>query len=471
MTARSMSLRLRLLLLILTPLLLVSVLLGWWRFTVAQSTAEDLFDRGLLAAALAISRDVAISEGDALSPRTRALISDAGGGEVFYHVTGPGGIYVTGYAYPPSSRVSAGGDGPHYMIAEYRDEPVRVLRMSETTTIGNLTGKTVVTAWQRIREREAFANALARRAAALILALMATLAVVVWFGVQMGLRPLNSLHDAIQQRSPDDLHRIRRAVPAEVSGIVKTLNRLLGEVDHSIKAHQAFISDAAHQLRNPAAALLSLAETLPDVRDPGERARREQELIGAARKSARLAEQLLSLERLRYGRQLGNDSFDLNEIAETLCADLGAKVLSRDLDFGFERTGGALPVRGDAVLLGEAITNLIENAMQHGGPMLTGISVRTARSETDARIQVRDDGRGLSPGDSETVFRRFGQLTPGDGTGLGLSIVSEVARMHGGTVRIEPSDRGAHLTLSLPLSRLAGPGDQATPDRGPAQVN
>lgn len=451
MTSRSMSLRTRLFLVILTPLLLVSILLGFWRFAVAQSTAEELFDRGLLAAALAISRDVAISEGDALSPRTHALISDAGGGDVFYHVTGPGGIYVTGYAYPPSSRMPVEGDGPHYMIAEYRGEPVRVLRMSETTTIGTMTGKTVVTAWQRIREREAFAQVLALRAAALILALMATLAVVVWFGVQIGLRPLNNLHDAIQQRSPDDLQRIQRPVPTEVSGIVKTLNRLLGEVDHSIKAHQAFISDAAHQLRNPAAALLSLAETLPDVRDAAQKAQREQELIAAARKSARLAEQLLSLERLRYGRQLNDETFDIGDVAETLCSDMGSEVLSRDLGFEFDRYPRPLPVRGDALLVSEAIRNLIENAMQHGGPGLSEISIRSTCADKQAIIEVSDDGCGLLPGDSETAFRRFGQLAPGEGTGLGLSIVSEVSKLHGGEVRIEPSDRGARLTLRLPL--------------------
>ena len=105
----SMSLRSRLFMLILPPLLLLSIVLGFWRFEVAQRTSETLFDRSLLAAALAISRDVAISGGDALSPSTRDFVSDAGGGELFYHVTGPGGIYITGYAYPPVSGGRTGG--------------------------------------------------------------------------------------------------------------------------------------------------------------------------------------------------------------------------------------------------------------------------------------------------------------------------------------------------------------------------
>lgn len=451
MTAPAMSLRLRLFLTILSPLLLVSILLGIWRFHAAQATAEALFDRGLLAAALAISRDVVISEGDALSPRTRRLISDAGGGEVFYHVTGPGGIYVTGYAYPPSQNDEVRGEDPLYTVADYRGEQVRVLRMSETTTIDNLTGDTVVTVWQRLSDRAAFASVIARRAAGLIAALMATLAVVVWFGVDFGLRPLRGLQDAIEQRTPDDLSRIRRPVPSEVSGIVTTLNELLGQVDHSIQAHQAFISDAAHQLRNPASAILSLAETLPDVTDPQERRLREQELIAAALKSARLANQLLSLERLRYGAAEKSDPFDLNDLAEEVGAEMAPGILDRDITVSFDRCDKPLPVAGDRLLLGEAIRNLIDNALRHGGPGLSEILVRTERSGGRAVLSVWDNGRGLAPEEAETAFRRFGQVEPGEGSGLGLSFVKAAAALHDGDASIDAVATGAQLSLHIPL--------------------
>ncbi len=452
MTRTALSLRARLFLMILAPLILVAILLGFWRIETARATAEDLFDRGLLAAALAISRDVAISEGDALSPRTRGLISDAGGGELFYHVTGPGGIYVTGYAYPPRQSEPRAGDGPHYFRALYRGEAVRVLRMSETTTIGNLTGETVVTAWQRISDRNAFAAALARRAVALMAALIATLAIVVWFGVQFGLRPLRDLQDAIEQRSPDDLSRIRRPVPAEVTGIVATLNRLLGQVDHSIQTHQAFISDAAHQLRNPAGAILSLAETLPDVTDPEARRQREQELISASRKSARLAGQLLHLERLHYGNTATPEPFDLNAVVEEVSADLAPAVLGQDIAFSFDRSPEPLPVCGDATLIGEAVRNLIDNALRHGGPGLGRIAIRTLRQEDRALVEVTDDGHGLSPDNSEIAFRRFGQVEPGEGSGLGLSIVQSVATLHDGEVEVGDVPNGALLRLRLPLT-------------------
>ncbi|WP_417473932.1 sensor histidine kinase N-terminal domain-containing protein [Leisingera sp.] len=440
----------RLFLLILPPLFLVSIVLGIWRFEVAQRTSEDLFDRSLLAAALAISRDVAISEGDALSPQTRRLVSNAGGGEIFYHVTGPGGIYVTGYAYPPRAETPTSPEEPQFFVADYRGEPVRVMRMSETTTIGNLTGETAVTVWQRVADRDAFAAALALRAAALMAGLMLALALVVWFGVQIGLRPLNDLQDAIRRRSPDDLGQIRRPVPKEVIGIVATLNRLFAQVRSSFEAHQAFISDAAHQLRNPASALLSLAETLPEARDPARRQAHEQALIAAARKSARLANQLLSLERLRYEGVRSVKRFDLTALAAQVCRDQGPAVLSRDIDFEFFPSPNPLMVSGDAVLVGEAITNLIENAVTHGGLDMTKITVRTLREGPDAVLLVQDNGAGIPDNQADTAFRRFGQLRSGEGSGLGLSIVQDVMQRHNGSVELLPVSLGTTVRLSFP---------------------
>lgn len=451
MTPNSMSLRLRLFLVILTPLILVSVALGVWRFKVAQNTSEELFDRSLLAAALAISRDVAISEGDALSPRTRSLISDAGGGEVFYHVTGPAGIYVTGYAYPPVTPSESATDLPQYFVSSYRDENVRVLRMVEATTIGNLSGNIIVTVWQRVSEREAFAAGLAQKAAALIVALMVTLALVVWFGVQLGLRPLRDLQNAIEIRSPEDLSPIRRSVPAEVSGIVSTLNRLLSQVRQSIEAHQAFISDAAHQLRNPASAILSLAETLPDIHETTTRRAQEQNLEKEAKKLTRLTEQLLSLERLRYDSASNMCKIDLNVVSEQKCSELGSKILMCNLDFEFFAAPQPLWCYGDPTLIGEALTNLLENSIQHGGENLTKISVRLTRLGNFAKLTVEDDGIGIPKDQIEVAFRRFGQLRAGSGSGLGLAFVDEVMKRHKGNVTVSSEGVGAKIALEFPL--------------------
>ena len=93
---RTLSLRARLTAIILTPLVIIAVAISAWALADAQARADDRFNRGLLSAALAVSRDIAVSEGDALSPETNDLLRDSFGGEVFYHVFAPDGVFVTG---------------------------------------------------------------------------------------------------------------------------------------------------------------------------------------------------------------------------------------------------------------------------------------------------------------------------------------------------------------------------------------
>jgi len=449
------SLRQRLFVVILLPLVLMAILLGYWRYTVALDTADQLYDRSLLAAALAISRDVSKSEGDALTPWTRDLIKDAAGEDVFYHMSGPAGAYLTGYAYPPIApkSVAVKRDLPVFFESTYRGEAVRVLQLTEHSSTEFLAGDTTVTVWQPISVRNQFARQLAFRALALISALLATLSVVVWFGVQVGLRPLTDLQQAIAIRSADDLSTIKRAIPVEAHGIVATLNRLFGQVVTSLNAHQVFISDAAHQLRNPAAAVLSMAEAVRDAGSDDERDRRVQEMISAAKASSRVADQLLSLDRLRQGKWSDKRStFDLSDLTRQVCADLAANILSTGVDFDFFVEDEQLPVFADRVIVSEALKNLVDNAQKHSGPGLTKIEVETTRQGDYACVTVSDDGVGLKPADEAKAFSRFGQIEPSTGSGLGLAIVHSVAESHAGSLKINAVERGASISLCLPVT-------------------
>ncbi|MEO0912510.1 MAG: sensor histidine kinase N-terminal domain-containing protein, partial [Pseudomonadota bacterium] len=265
---RAQSLRARLIAIILTPLMLLGLGAALWQFNAATERAEEIFDRGLLSTALAISRDVAASDGDALSPKTRALINDTSGGEVFYHVYAPDGVFVIGYATPPVSSAPAEGDAPVYYNGRYLGRDVRVLRFRDAATVGGLSGVFTVTVWQDIRVRTAFVRDSVTRSFSVIAGLLAAVAIVVWFGVGRGLRPLLDLEDAIARRTPDDLEPIRRAVPIEARGIVSTLNGLLGQVSKTLDFKTEFISNAAHQLRNPIAGVLALAEAVQSAKTP-----------------------------------------------------------------------------------------------------------------------------------------------------------------------------------------------------------
>ena len=445
------SLRIRLLVLILAPLALIAGLMGYWRYTIALETAEELFDRSLLSAALAVSRDVTVSGGDALSISTRDLIAEASGGQVLYHVEGPDRAYVTGYAYPPvpPETLPRIEGKPHYYAAKHQGSEVAALRIAERAQADTLLGLSTVTVWQRRDGRETFASSLALQSAILIGTLVLAVGLIIWFGVNRGLRPLLDLEDAIAARTPDDLSRIRRAVPREVRGIVSTLNELFEKVQGAIASRDVFISNAAHQLRNPVAGMLSLAEAVDSAATEQERKARLAELKEAAQRTARLTTQMLAIERIKGSGDERFETLDLNELASEVATRNAEKALKADLEFNFNRADAPIMVLANRVMIEEAIENLIDNAIKHGGADLTRVEITVTARAGGGTLSVSDDGQGIPREDVPTAVERFGQVHPSSGSGLGLAIVSEIASMHGGSLEISGSDQGATVSLNL----------------------
>lgn len=224
------SLRLRLFVIILLPLLAIGAALGVWRLHEARKTTEDLYDRNLVFTAVAVARDMALLDGEAISRETAELLSEAAGGPIRYHIYAPDGVFVIGYARPPIpiSPIPKTDQPFTHFDAIYKGDEVRVLRLWEVSQIAGMSGIFTITVWQEESVRELFLRALAKRALIVIVALISTVAIVVWFGVNLGLKPLLDLEDAISKRNPEDLTPIRRKVPQETRGIVEQLNRLIG---------------------------------------------------------------------------------------------------------------------------------------------------------------------------------------------------------------------------------------------------
>ena len=450
------SLRARLMVLILVPLVLIACLLGYWRYTSALTTAEELFDRALLAATLAVSRDVGVSGGDALSVTTRDLITQAAGGQIFYHVSGPDRTYVVGYGYPPvpPPGLDRRQDRPTFYESVYRDEPVRALRLLEQTEAGPVRGLATVTVWQRRGDRQDFAVSLAMQSALLLGLLILSVAVVIWLSVNRGLRPLLDLEDAIAARTSDDLSGIRREVPLEVRGIVGTLNHLFGQVRSAIQARDVFISDAAHQLRNPVAGMLALAEAAETAASDSERIERVTELRASAERTARLTNQMLTFERLKVRadeRRL--KQLDLNELVTRVATRNAERALSANVGFTYQGPEKSVMTAGDGLMLEEAIENLIDNSLRHGPPGLTEIGIQLRCTRDFIILTVADDGKNLSPEDEAVAFKRFGQVHPSEGSGLGLSIVNQIAQMHHGRLTIDAIELGTSVSIWLPSTR------------------
>ncbi|MGC1261799.1 MAG: sensor histidine kinase, partial [Jannaschia helgolandensis] len=349
---RSHSLRSRLILIILAPLLVISLVAGAWQFRTTTLRAESIFDRGLLSAALAISRDIAVSDGDALSPATRRLINDTSGGELFYHVFAPDGVFVTGYSTPPILPKAAPlrQTEPYYFNARYQGQDVRVLRFQDGTTVSGIAGIFNITVWQNADVRSSFVREVVSRSFAVIALLILSVALVVWFGVGLGLRPLLDLEKAIAKRSPTELEPIRRAVPIEARGLVDTLNRLLDRISRRISSKDEFISNAAHQLRNPVAGVLALAEAVHNAPNVQAAKQRSAELVQAARETSILTNQLLSFERAG-GKELdqSGEPLDLKALVEQVVDSFRQQNADTKIEISLGLPEADVRIQGDAV--------------------------------------------------------------------------------------------------------------------------
>ena len=454
------SLRLRLVLIILVPLLLIVIAVGSWAVHDAQQRAADRFDRSLLSAALAISRDVALSDGDALSPETDALLRDTSGGKVFYHVYAPDGVFVTGYATPPVPipPPEAMATGQAYFDATYMDRDVRVLRFVDAMQFEGLSGLFTFTVWQDTELRDSIVRDLSWRTFRIIAPLVAAVALVVWFGVRLGLRPLNDLEDAISRRTSNELNPIVRSVPFETRGIVRTLNRLLGQVSTSMKEKDEFISNAAHQIRNPIAGIVAMSEAVVSARSVEDVKNRTGELQLASRRASDLVDKLLALERASGTPvQTKASSFDLSDLVRDLFEERQASLASqaeRRIDLQLSLEQSPCEAFGDPTMIREAIANLIDNALVHGGHQLTRIGVLVRNGTQGAEVVVDDDGAGIAPEDLDTARARFGQVKPSSGSGLGLAIADAVASRHGGTLELTPLSPGLRVSIVLPSGNL-----------------
>jgi len=450
------SLRARLILIILTPLLVIALVAAAWQFRNTTIRAANIFDRGLLSAALAISRDVAISDGDALSPATRRLVNDTSGGELFYHVYAPDGVFVTGYSTPPVLPPETPEDltEPFFYNGRYQGEDVRVLRFQDVTVVSGIAGVFNITVWQSAQVRNTFVRDVLTRSFAVIGLLVLSVAVVVRFGVGLGLRPLLDLERAIAKRTPTELEPIRRQVPVEAQGLVQTLNSLLDRISRRISSKDEFISNAAHQLRNPVAGILALAQAVENAPTPQAARERSAELVQAAREASQLTNRLLSFERasgtdMRLSGKPINFATLLRQVGATYSGAPGTKTAHLVHDFETE----TVTIRGEAVMLREAILNLLTNASTHGGPDLSEIRLSLRIRDGMAQLTVTDDGAGIPADKRVEAISRFGQAGGGPGSGLGLPIALRVMENHGGGLEILDRTKGASIRVTLPLAQ------------------
>ncbi|MGX7876687.1 sensor histidine kinase [Mesorhizobium sp. ORM6] len=232
-----------------------------------------------------------------------------------------------------------------------------------------------------------------------------------------------------------------KQVPQEIAPLVHAFNEALARLAQGYDRHNRFLTDAAHELRTPIAILRTRAELLKQ--EP-----QSMRLLHDIERLSHLAQQLLDhqlLDRPSDQRQI----VDLDDLVSRVAADFAPLAIEAGYDLAFEPSPRKTQVEVNILQIERALSNLVRNAIEHGG----GSGTITIAIDGTGGIEVRDEGPGIPAEERENVFEPFYRLQPQSrGAGLGLNLARQIALLHDGTIRIlTGSWRGARIRMELPL--------------------
>jgi two-component system sensor histidine kinase TctE len=444
---RAPSIRRRLLSFLIPVLLALVGCAAVLSYVLALHTATSAYDRSLLDPALDMAENVRLGANgpqlDMLAQEQEALLYDHEDTLVF-QIRDPSGNIIAGVPdLPPAAAMEPGE--PRFFDGTHDGKPLRIAAVRATSGVVVQIGETFNKRRRLVRE------ILTAEFLPTVLIAIASLALA-WTVVAHGIAPLARMRTEILARSPHDLRPLdQRNAPAEIAPAVDAFNHLLSQLRDAHAVQQRFLSNAAHQLRTPLAALQLNLELLLR-RDLTSEVRSEIEAMhGATARVTRLANQLLVLAKAEAPTDPARpkNSVNLRTLAAAAVQEWVPRSIVREVDLGFDLADAW--VAGDAVLLTEALNNLIDNALRYTPPGGTA-TVRCGVRSTEPYFSVEDSGPGIPEWAHQRVFERFFRLqgTPGEGAGLGLAIVRDVADQHGGRVAIESlSSSGTRVTLTF----------------------
>ena len=217
-----------------------------------------------------------------------------------------------------------------------------------------------------------------------------------------------------------------------------------------------FVADVSHEIKTPLTGIIGAVEMLEDGGAEGPARDRLLAMVSKeSRRLNRLVQQILDLARLeKEGDVLELADADLADIARETVESMRPRAEAAGIALSLSVPDAPCVARADARLVGEALGNLVANAIRHSRS--PDVSVRVSASPRAFSFVVEDHGVGIPPEHAVRVFERFHRVDPAraaesGGAGLGLAIVRSIARLHGGDVTLEPaSPSGCRFTLTIP---------------------
>jgi signal transduction histidine kinase len=241
----------------------------------------------------------------------------------------------------------------------------------------------------------------------------------------------------LDMRLPD------RKVVKELQPLVGAVNAALDRLADAFQRRKRFIADVAHELRTPLAILGMNVEALPEGAT-------KVDLQRTVFRLGQMVGQMLDAERLALaGRR--REKFDLVELGREAVANIAPVAVANGYELSFSAATPRLCLEGDPHAIARALSNLLGNAVAHGG----GAGMIQLRVGSDGSVEVMDEGPGIPVEAHERIFEPFSrERWDRDGCGLGLHLVREIMRAHGGTAGVVGSGEGAVFRLDFPPSAI-----------------
>jgi len=340
--------------------------------------------------------------------------------------------------------------------------------------------------FKSLENEQADLNSLARYLIVGTLLALGAAAVVAVIGARHVLRPVRRLGSAARALGAGHLDtRLEVRGSDELADLSRTFNDAAEKLERSVAELRAlesssrrFVADVSHELRTPLAAMTAVSELLEEEADSlgAQGAPAARLVVAEIERLATLVEDLMEVSRFDAGTAaLVADEVDITDLV-TACLDARAWMDAVDL-----RAPRGILARVDPRRLDVMVSNLVGNALRHGGSPVTVEIGREPRESIpgtlgdpdaeDLVIRVSDTGPGIPEDVLPHVFDRFykadSSRARSEGSGLGLSIVMENARIHGGhAYASNVPGGGAMFTLRLPLVPPPVDDEIIDPDEG-----
>jgi two-component system sensor histidine kinase TctE len=440
------------------PLLALTVIAGVSAYAISSHLAHTVLDQWLYDSAISLAKRVHTVDGRitvVIGEQGRTILEWDAVDRVFYEVMdGHGEVLSSNAIIPKPPKLLGDGPDPVFYDANIGGSPVRAVAVPVVIE-GH---EQVLVKMAETRNKKSALTSHALWISIGVSLLIASLsALLTWRGVASGISSTErAIRRISEQHARAPLHSINlhADMPSEIEPLVTEINSLIAGLDAAHRLNQRFTADAAHQLRTPLAALRVQLDRARRERDPGAHAMAMDEVVEGLDRMTRVVNQLLTLAKAEYAEVAVPTTIDLDQVARDQLERHLNTAAEQGVELWYVEPEGPAHANGHVELVSEAVSNLIDNALQYGA---SGGKVMVGVRPSGPEIFVEDTGPGIAPTELPKVCDRFYRVpgSTGQGCGLGLSIAKEIARQNSAKLILETGVDGVGLRARLIFERAS----------------